>query len=222
MFPCLRIHPAVTSISGEIGYTTENSEMFSTSKMTIEPNEKDEQITTIFHSPNEITTTQATNHMDDLLTTKSPSVADKDDPSLKTNSYVPVITIETSKSKSEQDDTAKSTNKSTDRSRVVSKEDIESIRGRSLNLTNTDHKDSITGGVIYVTAPPQSTVSPPAKAVSKSLKAFNDDLSDVSMDNDNDNTDFQSSEIDSKTSTTIASVPTVHDSMCQSKVCLEL
>lgn len=219
MFLYISIHPGVTSTTEEIGSTTESSEILSTSAKILEQDEKDEHITTIFHTSDEITTTQAPNSMDELLTTSLSSVDEKDDPNVKSNLYVPAIAIETSKY--EQDDTIKSTNKSTDRSRVVSKEDIESIRGRSLNWTNSDRKGAMTSGVIYVTAPPQSTVSSSAKAVSKSLKAFNDDLSDVSMDNDNDNTDFQSSEIVAKTSTTIASVPSIHGPMCKSKVRIE-
>lgn len=102
-----------------------------------------------------------------------------------------------------------------DRSRVVSKDDIESIRGRALNLTSNEHQQSMPGSVIYVTAPPvplppssaaaaattedkasHPTAAPviPAIVKPKSAKAksFRDDLSDVSMDNDG--LDFQSSE----------------------------
>lgn len=59
------------------------------------------------------------------------------------------------------------------RSRVVSKDDIESIRGRALNLNSTENKPIKPTGVIYVTAPPAQN------------KPMLDDLSDVSMDNDN-------------------------------------
>lgn len=65
------------------------------------------------------------------------------------------------------------------RSRVVSKDDIESIRGRALNLNSTENKQPKPTGVIYVTAPPAQN------------KPMLGDLSDVSMDNDN--VDFFSS-----------------------------
>lgn len=89
----------------------------------------------------------------------------------------------------------------TDRIRVVSKDDIDLIRGRALNLTGK----STTSGVIYVTAPPP--------ALPKSSKSFSDDLSDVSMDNDG--MDFHSSEH----VMTTARTPPIHNSECQSKVC---
>lgn len=109
--------------------------------------------------------------------------------------------------------------KANDRSRVVSKDDIESIRGRALNFTSYQHQPVVPGGVIYVTAPPlppsSSSPSPspsaaapnvtideiprtasvmPAIVKTKSGKAksFGDDLSDVSMDNDG--FDFHGSE----------------------------
>lgn len=97
--------------------------------------------------------------------------------------------------------------KSNDRSRIVSKDDIESIRGRALNLSSTERKSS-TSGVIYVTAPPT-----PAPAISKSAKSsFSDDLSDVSMDNES--MDFHSSEHVATT----AQPSLMHNTECHSKV----
>lgn len=96
-----------------------------------------------------------------------------------------------------------STIKSSDRSRIVSKDDIESIRGRALNLNSTDRK-STTSGIIYVTAPPSSQ---------KPSKTFSDDLSDVSMDNES--MDFHSSEH----VVTTAQPSLIHDTECHSKVC---
>lgn len=96
--------------------------------------------------------------------------------------------------------------KPSNRSRVVSKDDIESIRGRALNLTTSERRPTASSGVIYVTAPPSLSVSSasvvPAIGMAKSSKSF-DDLSDVSMDNDGMMT----------TSTSLA-----HDTECQSKV----
>lgn len=95
--------------------------------------------------------------------------------------------------------------KSNDRSRIVSKDDIESIRGRALNLSSIEHRPS-TSGMIFVTAPP-------ALVLPKSSKTFSDDLSDVSMDNEG--MDLNSSEHVSATS----QLPLIHDSECHSKVC---
>lgn len=119
-----------------------------------------------------------------------------------------------------------------DRSRVVSKDDIESIRGRALNFSSNDHQQSMPGGVIYVTAPPlpSSSSSPSAAAsvtideISRSApvipvivkpksakaKSFGDDLSDVSMDNDGP--DFHSSEhVAIMTTTTTTTTTTTAD-----------
>lgn len=136
--------------------------------------------------------------------------------------------------------TAKSTVKSSatttsSRSRVVAKIDIESIRGRALNLTGNERRPSMPGGgLIYVTAPPHSgsfnsPANGPAMAMAKSAKSkiFSDDLSDVSMDNDS--MDVHSSEhmammkmMTTKTasmkSTTAAATTTEATPLCQSKV----
>lgn len=93
--------------------------------------------------------------------------------------------------------------KQNDRSRVVSKDDIESIRGRALNFNTTERKQQNPSGVIYVTAPP-------AQPIPKLSKSF--DLSDVSMDNDG--MDIHSSEYMSATQRT----PLNLESECQSKV----
>lgn len=91
--------------------------------------------------------------------------------------------------------------KPNDRSQVVSKDDIESIRGRALNFNKTDRKQQKSSGVIYVTAPS-------IESTSKHSKSFNDDLSDVNMDNDD--MDFHSSE--HMITTTTAQNPLIHDS----------
>lgn len=154
----------------------------------------------------------------------------------------PVDTQEETKSSIKSSMTNAHPMKVHDRSRVVSKNDIESIRGRALNLTGNERPQSMPGGVIYVTAPPQSTsfdapVNGPAMAMGKSAKAhiFSDDLSDVSMDSDG--MDLHSSEhmamikmLTTKASsmrpatpmTTTTSTPTIHDPLCQSKVSFSL
>lgn len=125
-----------------------------------------------------------------------------------------------------------------DRSRVVSKNDIESIRGRALNLTGNERRQSMPGGVIYVTAPPPPPLSHSpsfdasanvavnglAMAMPKSAKAktFDDDLSDVSMDND-DHVEMMKTMMTKAapmkaTTTTTTSKPTTHNPQCQSKV----
>lgn len=125
-----------------------------------------------------------------------------------------------------------------DRSRVVSKNDIESIRGRALNLTGSERRQSMPsaagGGLIYVTAPPHSppfdaSANGPTMIMPKSAKAkiFTDDLSDVSMENDG--MDLHSSEhmamvkmmttkASSMKATTTTAPPTDHDPQCKSKV----
>lgn len=122
-----------------------------------------------------------------------------------------------------------------DRSRVVAKIDIESIRGRALNITGNERRPSMPsmpgGGLIYVTAPPNpASFNAPAMAMGKSAKSqiFSDDLSDVSMDNDG--MDLHSSEhmammkmmttkvSPMKAATTTTSAPAIHDPLCQSKV----
>lgn len=86
------------------------------------------------------------------------------------------------------------------RSGIVSRDDIESIRGRALNFTATDRKPT-KSSIIYVTAPP---------AVVKMSK-YEDDLSDVSMDNDG--MDVHSTEHRAMVPTSIEAV-----SKCESKV----
>lgn len=92
--------------------------------------------------------------------------------------------------------------KPNDRSQVVSKDDIESIRGRAFNFNKTERKPQKSSGVIYVTAPS-------IESTSKHSISFNDDLSDVNMDNDD--MDFHSSE-HMATTTTTAQNPLIHDS----------
>lgn len=95
--------------------------------------------------------------------------------------------------------------KPNDRIRGVSRDEIESTRGRALNLTSFERKPS-TSGVIYVTAPP-------AVIISKTSKAFGGDLSDVSMENDG--MDIHSSEY----GVTMSPKPIRTDvSECKSKV----
>lgn len=86
------------------------------------------------------------------------------------------------------------------RSGIVSRDDIESIRGRALNFTASDRKPT-KSSIIYVTAPP---------AVVKMSKS-EDDLSDVSMDNDG--MDVHSTEHRAMVPTSIEAV-----SKCESKV----
>lgn len=90
--------------------------------------------------------------------------------------------------------------KSNVRSGIVSRDDIESIRGRALNFTASDRKPT-KSSIIYVTAPP---------AVVKMSKS-EDDLSDVSMDNDG--MDVHSTEHRAMVPTSIEAV-----SKCESKV----
>lgn len=95
-----------------------------------------------------------------------------------------------------------------DRSRIVSKNDIESIRGRALNITSTgmEMERQQTSAFVFVTP---SSVEP------KSKHTFGDDLSDVSMD-DGGLDDFHSrSHVEQITK---PSTPLIHDSECQSKV----
>lgn len=113
-------------------------------------------------------------------------------------------TQEPTKSDAISGSTSASIIKANDRSRVVSKDDIESIRGRALNLTSTERRQQSMSGAIYVTAP--TLVMP------KASKTFSDDLSDVSMDNDG--LDFKSGEH----MTAVPSPPTPYDLECQSKV----
>lgn len=114
------------------------------------------------------------------------------------------VTQEPVKTELVSESASPSIGKTNGRSRVVSKDDIESIRGRALNFNNTEQKKQKSSGVIYVTAPPAQ----PAAKLSKSF----DDLSDVSMDNDG--MDFHSSEHTESTAPT----PLIHDSECLSKV----
>lgn len=127
------------------------------------------------------------------------------------------VTTDASIETREDSSTVGSVIKSSVRSRVVSKDDIESIRGRSLNLTNNERNHS-TSGVIYVTAPPPLA---PVLSMSmpKSAKSFSDDLTDVSMDNDG--MDFQSSEHFAQTTTSTTTSSSVQDSECRSKVSFE-
>lgn len=88
------------------------------------------------------------------------------------------------------------------RSRVVSKDDIESIRGRALNFTSAENtQQQKFSGVVYVTAPTTSSL------LSKTSKSLKNDLSDVDMEDN-----FQSSE---QATTTI---PLIHELDCQTKV----
>lgn len=95
-----------------------------------------------------------------------------------------------------------------DRSRVVSKNYIESIRGRALNITSTDMQmeRQQTSAFVFVTP---SSVQP------KSMHTFGDDLSDVSMDDDGLDDFHIRSHVEQ---TTKPSTPLLHDSECQSKV----
>ncbi|XP_031630800.1 putative epidermal cell surface receptor isoform X2 [Contarinia nasturtii] len=86
------------------------------------------------------------------------------------------VTVPQAKSEFVSSSTTASITKPNERTRIVSKDDIESIRGRALNLSGVEHRQPASG-VIYVTAPP-------TQSMPKSLKTFSDDLSDVSMDND--------------------------------------
>lgn len=96
-----------------------------------------------------------------------------------------------------------------DRSRVVSKNDIESIRGRALNITSTgmEMERQQTSAFVFVTP---SSVQP------KSMHStFGDDLKDVSMDGDGLDEFHSRSHVEQ---TTKPSTPLIHDSECQSKV----
>lgn len=96
-----------------------------------------------------------------------------------------------------------------ERSRIVSKNDIESIRGRALNITSTgmEMERQQTSAFVFVT--PSSSVQP------KSMHTFGDDLSDVSMDGDGLDDFHSRSHVEQ---TTKPSTPLIHDSECQSKV----
>lgn len=66
-----------------------------------------------------------------------------------------------------------------DRSRIISKDDIESIRGRALNISHVDHSQKVQqpySGIVYVTAPTTSSFLPRASG------AFRNDLSNVDID----------------------------------------
>lgn len=195
----------------------------STTAKSFERSNDDEHISTIIdNDTTTMTTTTMLSHSKETPTTSSSIASEKDitNPKADTNSISTTTeaNVDTDENNA-QTVTMKYSNKSADRSRIVSKEDIESIRGRSLNLTVNEHKMSTTSGVIYVTAPPSPIASQSGLAVSKSLKSFNDDLSDVSMDNDN--MDFQSSEFVVKPpSTTVTTSAAPHyGPMCHSEVC---
>lgn len=68
-----------------------------------------------------------------------------------------------------------------DRTASVSKDDIEMMRGRALNINDSEHQRK-SSGILYVTAPTTETFRP------KSDNSFggdgNRELSDVSMDDD--------------------------------------
>lgn len=95
-----------------------------------------------------------------------------------------------------------------DRSRVVSKTDIESTRGRALNITSNGMKmeRQQTSAFVFVT---------PSSDQIKSMHTFGDDLSDVSMDGDGLNDFHSRSHVEQ---TTKPSTPLIHDSECQLKV----
>lgn len=113
----------------------------------------------------------------------------------------PSITTEPSTSKSDE----KNVKPNISRSRVVSKDVIESIRGRALNITNSGMERQQSSSFVYVT---------PTMPVAKSMNAFSGDLSDVNMDDDEDFGDFHGS----ARVTATTSTPLIHDSECQSKV----
>lgn len=87
-----------------------------------------------------------------------------------------------------------------DRRQVVSKDDIESIRGRALNFSSTENAQQKFSGIVYVTAPTTSSLLP------KSSKSFQNDLSNVDMDVDDN---FHNNEHLATATTTI---PLIHDS----------
>lgn len=97
-----------------------------------------------------------------------------------------------------------------DRSRVISRDDIESIRGRALNITSADHHRILQqqpqqpySGIVYVTAPTTSAFLP------RSSSSFHNDLSNVDIEDIFPNSEH------------LAAVPTTtpaHDAGCQSKV----
>lgn len=158
-------------------------------------------------------------HFNETSTTSSTTVPENneshtnvDDSGVTTDAVTD--SYESTESQTISSSTITSNNKAKDRSRVVSKDDIESIRGRALNLTNSERKQPTSSGVIYVTAPPSAPV--PSMSIPKSAKTFSDDLSDVSMDNDS--MDYQSSEHVAKTTTTTTSTPSIPDSECQTEV----
>lgn len=67
-----------------------------------------------------------------------------------------------------------------DRTASISKDDIEMMRGRALNINNSEHKRK-SSGILYVTAPTTESLRP------RSRNTFVDgdrELSDVSMDDD--------------------------------------
>lgn len=89
-----------------------------------------------------------------------------------------------------------------DRRPVVSKDDIESIRGRALNFTSSENpqQQQKFSGIVYVTAPTTSSL------LSKSSKSFQNDLSNVDMDVDDN---FHNNEHLASATTTI---PLIHES----------
>lgn len=73
---------------------------------------------------------------------------------------------------------------------VVSKDDIEMMRGRALSITDTDEQRSKQSGVLYVTAPTMEMMKP------KMGKSFGSDLRDVSMDDEDEPFDTHKSKED--------------------------
>lgn len=134
-----------------------------------------------------------------MLTTTTTDAVDESEESVETKSDIIDNTTKSSISK---------TTVASDRSGVVSKDDIDSIRGRALNITDGEMERQQTSSFVYVTP-----------AMAKSMHTFGDDLSDVSMDNDGSNDFHTSSHVASSTTstTTTASTPLIHDSECQSK-----
>lgn len=209
-----------------LGVTTESLEISPTSIKSIDHNEREEhstigQTAKLITSTDEIITMTPASlkHSNETSTTSSTTLAEADKSDTKVESDDPGVTTdavtdsyESTESQTISSSTIASNNKAKDRSRVVSKDDIESIRGRALNLTNSERKQSTPGGVIYVTAPPPPPV--PSMSIPKSAKTFSDDLSDVSMDNDS--MDFQSSEHVGKTTTTSTTTPSISE--CKAEV----
>lgn len=101
---------------------------------------------------------------------------------------------------------------------ALSNDNIESIRGRALNLTNVERKMPVAAGIVYVTAPSPHALPSSAMPRSSFGKAFSGDLSDVSMDADDSDEFNGASTSATATTTTAPSTTSIHESECQSKV----